>query len=79
MRLGVWQNNMINRNRGDNLEKSKWLLCPTCKNKTRIKIRDDTELKNFPLYCPKCRQEKLINVRQFNMSVTKEPEAETSL
>ena len=39
----------------------KWLLCPVCKNKTRIRLREDTELQNFPLYCPKCRQETLIN------------------
>ena len=29
-----------------------WVFCPVCKNKTRLKIRVDTELKNFPLYCP---------------------------
>ncbi|WMJ86833.1 cysteine-rich KTR domain-containing protein [Anaerocolumna sp. MB42-C2] len=25
----------------------KWLLCPICKNNTRIRVREDTELKNF--------------------------------
>ncbi|MFD3389016.1 cysteine-rich KTR domain-containing protein [Ligilactobacillus salivarius] len=30
-------------------------MCPVCGNKTRLKIREDTELKKFPLYCPKCR------------------------
>ena len=54
-----------------------WILCPVCGNKTRLKIREDTELKNFPLYCPKCRQETLINVTQLNMSVIKEPDAQT--
>lgn len=44
-----------------------WLLCPICHNKTRIKIREDTELKKFPLYCPKCKQEILINVKLSNM------------
>ena len=39
--------------------------CPVCGNKTRIKIRSDTELINFPLFCPKCKQENLINVKQF--------------
>ena len=34
-----------------------WLLCPVCGNKTRLKVRTDTELVNFPLYCPKCKQE----------------------
>lgn len=33
------------------MEDVKWLLCPVCGNKTRLKIRDNTELKNFPLYC----------------------------
>ena len=46
------------------IESPNWILCPVCGNKTRLKIRGDTELKNFPLYCPKCRQETLINVTQ---------------
>ena len=37
----------------------------------------DTELKNFPLFCPKCRQETLIHVKQFNITVIKEPDAQT--
>ncbi|WP_460644712.1 cysteine-rich KTR domain-containing protein [Lacrimispora brassicae] len=45
------------------MEKEKWLLCPVCKNKTRIRIRNDTESKNFPLFCPKCKQETLIEVK----------------
>lgn len=52
-----------------------WILCPLCKNKTRLKIREDTELRNFPLYCPKCKQETIINVKQLNISVIKEPDA----
>lgn len=42
------------------MTKSEWLRCPVCSNKTRVQIREDTELKNFPLYCPKCKQESLI-------------------
>ena len=57
--------------------KIEWLLCPICKNKTRLKMREDTELKNFPLFCPKCKQETLINVKQLQMSVIKEPDAQT--
>ncbi|MDL2324621.1 cysteine-rich KTR domain-containing protein [Ruminococcaceae bacterium OttesenSCG-928-A16] len=55
--------------------KKQWLLCPVCLNKTRIKLREDTELTNFPLFCPKCKQESLVNVKQLNMSVIKEPDA----
>ena len=54
---------------------SEWILCPICGNKTRLKIRADTELKNFPLFCPKCKQESLINAKQLNISFIKEPDA----
>lgn len=52
-----------------------WILCPTCGSKIRDKIREDTELKNFPLYCPKCKQENLIEVKNLNIVVIKEPDA----
>ncbi len=48
-----------------------WLRCPVCGNKTRLKIRKDTELRNFPLYCPKCKQETLIDVKQQNVSIVR--------
>ena len=54
-----------------------WLLCPICGNKTRNKIRADTILIHYPLYCPKCKQETLIDVQQLNISVIKEPDAQT--
>lgn len=57
------------------MDSDKWLLCPICGNKTRDKIREDTVLKNFPLFCPKCKQETIINVKQMNMTVIREPAA----
>ena len=59
------------------MKQEKWLLCPVCGNKTRLKLREDTVLEKFPLFCPKCKQETLINVRQMNMSVIREPDAMT--
>ncbi len=59
------------------MENDKWILCPVCKSKTRIKIREDTVLLHFPLFCPKCRQETLINVEQLIISIIKEPDAKT--
>lgn len=56
---------------------TEWLLCPICKNKTRIKLRADTELKNFPLYCPKCKLETLVNIRELKTTIIKEPDAKT--
>lgn len=51
------------------MERTVWLLCPVCGNKTRLKVRQDTELINFPLYCPKCKQETLVNVKNTQLSV----------
>lgn len=46
-------------------ELERWLLCPTCGGKTRVKLRQDTQLINFPLFCPKCKQEMLVSVSKF--------------
>lgn len=54
-----------------------WIICPVCQQKTRLKIQENTELKNFPLFCPKCKQETLIDVKKFNMTIIKEPAAKT--
>lgn len=51
------------------MERMIWLLCPVCGNKTRLKVRQDTELINFPLYCPKCKQETLVNIKNTQLSV----------
>ena len=56
------------------MSKIEWVLCPVCRSKTRIKVREDTVLKNFPLYCPKCRQESLIDAKDLKVTVIKEPD-----
>jgi Zn finger protein HypA/HybF involved in hydrogenase expression len=56
---------------------SEWVRCPVCGNKTRLQLRADTELKNFPLYCPKCKQETLIEAKNLQITVIKEPDAQT--
>lgn len=50
---------------------------PQMRGKTRIKIRNDTVLINFPLFCPKCRKETLIDLKQENITIIKEPDAKT--
>ena len=55
--------------------KSRWVLCPACGSKTRDRVREDTILKNYPLYCPKCKQETLIDARKLQITVIKEPDA----
>ena len=59
------------------MELFEWVHCHVCGNKTRLRIRKDTELKNFPLYCPKCKQESLIEVRHLQVTVVKSFEAKT--
>lgn len=59
------------------MEKTEWIRCPVCGNKTRVQIREDTVLKNFPLYCPKCKQKSLIEVRDLHIAVIREPDAQT--
>ncbi|MCI9101541.1 MAG: hypothetical protein HFH58_17305 [Lachnospiraceae bacterium] len=37
-------------------------------------MREDTELKHFPLYCPKCKQDSLIKAKNLQVTVIKEPD-----
>lgn len=55
---------------------NKWMRCPVCGSKTRDRIREDSVLKNYPLYCPKCKQETLIEVQNLQITVIKESDAE---
>ena len=57
------------------MQEVEFIRCPVCNNKTRVQIRRDTELKNFPLFCPKCKQVTLINATGFNITIIKEPDA----
>lgn len=59
------------------MQKEKFILCPICGNKTRVQIREDTELKNFPLFCPKCHKQTLINAKQLNIAKAEVPDAKT--
>lgn len=52
--------------------KFEWVLCPICRNKTRLKIREDTILENYPLFCPKCKCETLISAEKMKVTVKEE-------
>lgn len=56
------------------MEKSEWILCSVCGNKTHDRIREDTVLRNYPLYCPKCKQETLIEAENLKITVIKKQE-----
>ena len=49
----------------------KWIYLPKCNSKTRVKIRTDTELKNFMPYYPKCKSEALIEAKKHQISIIK--------
>ena len=53
------------------MKQAEWILCPVCGSKTRDRLREDTVLKNYPLYCPKCKQETLINAKELHITVIK--------
>ena len=62
------------RKKATEMNKSEWILCPVCGNKTRDRIREDTILKNYPLYCPKCKHETLINAKDLQITVIQKQE-----
>lgn len=53
----------------------RWILCPVCHNKTRLKVREDTVVLNLPLFCPKCKKETLINLKKFQIELVNESDA----
>ena len=53
------------------MNKSEWIYCPVCGNKTRDRLREDTVLENYPLYCPKCKQESFIDAKDLRVTVIK--------
>ena len=56
---------------------TEWIRCPVCGNKTRNKIREETILKNYPLYCPKCRREILIETKNLQVTVIERVDVKT--
>lgn len=54
---------------------SLWVLCPKCKNRTKIKIFEDTVLLKFPLYCQNCKKEYTVGIINLKMHVSNEPDA----
>ena len=46
-----------------------WVNCPLCKGKTRLKLLEDTVLKNYPLFCPKCKKEVIVSAENLQITV----------
>ena len=47
----------------------RWVLCPVCGAKTRLRLLRRTILQEFPLFCPKCRQERVVRVEHFIVEI----------
>ncbi len=54
-------------------KKTRWVRCPECDKKTRIKVQEDTVLIKFPLHCQKCKKTTLVNVINFRIEKSLEP------
>ncbi|WP_330592974.1 cysteine-rich KTR domain-containing protein [Roseburia lenta] len=39
-----------------------WKECPHCGNPKMIRLRSDTQLKNFPAYCKYCKRESIVTI-----------------
>lgn len=50
--------------------KDGWVYCPICSNKTRTKIRLDTEARNLPVFCPKCKNISIMDVNDFEVQLS---------
>ena len=60
-----------------NTAEGKWVLCPACGAKTRLRILRRTVLRDFPLFYPKCKRESIINISNFQMKIANQPDAKT--
>ena len=54
--------------------RTEWLLCPLCSSKTRDRVREDNILINYPLYSPKIKLENLVEVKNLQTKIIKEPD-----
>jgi len=61
-----------------NETEERWVLCPLCGAKTRLRLLRRTVLREFPLFCPKCRRESIINAQNYEIeTVICQPDAQT--
>ena len=52
------------------MEETRWIICPECGGKTRVKIKATTIMKDFLLFCHHCK-EFTIDVENFAVKVVK--------
>ena len=53
------------------MEETQWIACPKCGEKTKVKLKENTVMKNFLLYCHRCKKEFTVDVQNFIVTVVK--------
>ena len=53
------------------MKETQWIICPKCGKQTRVKVKETTIMKDFPLFCTWCKQEMIINVEKYNIEEVK--------
>lgn len=53
-------------------EETKWIICPECGGKIRVKIKETTIMKDFLLFCHHCKKGFTVDVKNFEVIVVKE-------
>ena len=51
------------------MEETRWIKCPECGEKTRVKIKKTTIMKDFLLFCHHCKKEFTVDVENFKVIV----------
>lgn len=44
-----------------------WIRCPVCGGKTRLRVTENTIIRQLPLFCPKCHSSRVVNIK--NMQI----------
>ena len=42
--------------------KDGWLTCPVCRNKRLLRIEEETEAHDLPVYCRDCKTEIILDI-----------------
>lgn len=50
------------RETGKLVVKDGWITCPVCRNKRLLRIEEETEAHDLPVYCRDCKTEIILDI-----------------